>query len=165
MDYVVSGLPLAPFAPLFGLPDAALALHGARRVVADAQPGFPCRITLEDAAPGESLLLLHWRHLDGDTPYRSDGPVFVRESALATARVRNAIPEQQRTRLLSVRAYDADGWMRDAEVVEGVVLEPLVARFFADPAVAFLHVHNARRGCYACRIDRDVVSRAGCARG
>jgi hypothetical protein len=121
--------------------------------VADG-PGYPCRIALEDAAPGETLLLLNWRHLDADSPYRADGPIFVREAAQATARVRNAIPEQQRSRLLSVRAYDANGWMRDAEVVEGVGLEGLIEGFFADAEVAFLHVHNARRGCYACRIDR-----------
>ena len=42
----------------------------------------------------------------------------------------------------------------DAEVDEGVRLETLIERFFADPRTAFLHVHNARRGCYACRIDR-----------
>lgn len=153
MDYLVSGLPVEAFGPLFGLPDGDLRERGATRVVADG-PGYPCRITLEDAAPGETLLLLNWRHLDADSPYRADGPIFVRESAQATARVRNAIPEQQRSRLLSVRAYDAGGWMRDADVVEGVALENLVGRFFADPQVAFLHVHNARRGCYACRIDR-----------
>ena len=154
MDYVVGGLPLEPFAPLFGLGEAELRARGIARVTADARPGYPCRITLEDAEPGETLLLLNWRHLDADSPYRADGPVFVRESALATARVRNAIPDQQRTRLLSVRAYDAAGWMRDAEVVDGGELEPLIERFFADPRIAFLHAHNARRGCYACRIDR-----------
>lgn len=153
MDYLVTGLPLEPFRPLFGLPEGELHARGASRVVADG-PGYPCRITLEDAAPGETLLLLNWRHLDADSPYRADGPIFVRESASAVARVRNAIPEQQLTRLLSVRAYDGNGWMRDAEVVDGVALEELVTRFFADPGVAFLHVHNARRGCYACRVDR-----------
>ena len=154
MDYIVRGLPLQPFAHLFGMDDARLRARGIVRMAADAKPGYPCRVTLEDAEPGETLLLLNWRHLDADTPYRSDGPIFVRESATDTRVVRNAIPEQQRTRLLSVRAYDADGWMRDAEVVEGVALEALVGKFFGDPAVAFLHVHNARRGCYACRIDR-----------
>ena len=154
MDYIVSGLPLEPFAPLFGLDDEALRARGIRRLRSDAQPGVPCRVTLEDAAPGQSLLLLNWRHLDADSPYRADGPIFVGEWARATARVRNAIPPQQRERLLSVRAYDDGGWMHDAEVVEGVDLDALVARFFADPQVAFLHVHNARRGCYACRIDR-----------
>ena len=154
MQYIVRGLPLSPFQPMFGLDDAGLRAHGIVRMTADAKPGYPCRITLEDAAPGEMLLLLNWRHLDADSPYRGDGPIFVRESAIATCEVRNAIPEQQRSRLLSVRAYDARGWMRDAEVAEGVELESLVERFFADPQVAFLHVHNARRGCYACRIDR-----------
>ena len=153
MDYIVSGLSPEAFRPLFGMPEGELRAHGASRVVADG-PGYPCRVTLEDAQPGETLLLLNWRHLDVDTPYRSNGPIFVRETAQATARIRNAIPEQQRSRLLSVRAYDANGWMRDAEVAEGVGLEGLVERFFADPQVAFLHVHNARRGCYACRIDR-----------
>lgn len=154
MDYVINGLPLQPFQPLFGLDDAALRERGAVRVVADASPGYPCRITLQDAEPGERLLLLPWTHLDADTPYRAGGPIFVREAASASAVFRNEIPEQQRSRLLSVRAYDADGWMRDAEVDEGVRLDALIARFFADPQVAYLHVHNARRGCYACRIDR-----------
>lgn len=132
MDYIVKGLPLAPFQPLFGLDDAQLNARGITRVTADAKPGYPCRITLEDAEPGESLLLLNWRHLDADSPYRNDGPIFVRESATATHEVRNSIPAQQRSRLLSVRAYDADGWMRDAEVAEGTQLEALIARFFGD---------------------------------
>jgi len=154
MDYLVKGLPLAPFQPLFGLSEAELQARGITRMVADAKPGYPCRITLEDAEPGETLLLLNWRHLDVGSPYRGDGPIFVREAATATRESRNAIPLQQSGRLLSVRAYDAEGWMRDADVVEGVALEPLVERFLADPQVAFLHVHNARRGCYACRIER-----------
>ncbi|HJR74018.1 MAG TPA: DUF1203 domain-containing protein [Luteimonas sp.] len=154
MDYVVKGLPLEPFQPLFGMSDEELLRHGAKRYVADAKPGYPCRITLQDAEPGETLLLLNWRHHDADTPYRSDGPIFVREAAPATFEARNEIPEQQRSRLLSVRAYDADGWMRAAEVVEGADLEALIAKYFADGAIAYLHAHNARRGCYACRIDR-----------
>lgn len=154
MDYVISGLPLQPFNSLFGLDDAELARRGAVRMTADSKPGFPCRITLQDAEAGETLLLLNWRHHDADTPYRSDGPIFVRESARETGIWRNAVPEQQRSRLLSVRAYDAAGWMLDADVLEGVDLEAAIGRFFANPVIDRLHVHNARRGCYACRIDR-----------
>ena len=154
MDYIVKGLPLEPFLPLFGLSDEELRRHGAKRYVADAKPGYPCRITLRDAEPGETLLLLNWRHLDVDTPYRSDGPIFVREAALASFEARNQIPEQQRCRLLSVRAYDKGGWMQGAEVVQGAGLESTIAKFFADPTVDYLHVHNANRGCYACRIER-----------
>ena len=154
MNYVISGLPLQPFQPMFGLDENALRERGIVRQVADSKPGFPCRITLDDAEPGEALLLLPWTHLDVATPYRASGPIFVREAALTTGVFRNMIPEQQRSRLLSVRAYDAEGWMCDAEVAEGTQLESLIERFFADAQVAYLHVHNARRGCYACRVDR-----------
>ena len=154
MDYVISGLPLQSFQPLFGLDENSLRERGIVRQVAEGKPGFPCRITLQDAEPGETLLLLPWTHLDADTPYRASGPIFVREAARTTGMFRNMVPEQQSSRLLSVRAYDAEGWMRDAEVAEGTELERLIGRFFADARVAYLHVHNARRGCYACRIDR-----------
>lgn len=154
MDYVISGIPLPPLRPLFGLDDVALRAHGVVRMRADAKPGYPCRVTLEDAEPGEDVLLLPFRHHDVPTPYRADGPVFVREAARSTRALRNAVPLQLRSRLLSVRAYDAGGWMREADVVEGTVLEPLVFRYLRDAGIAYLHVHNARRGCYAARIDR-----------
>ena len=60
--YRISGLPLADFAPLFGLDDAALKERGAMRVVAANKPGYPCRVTLEDAEPGETLILLNYEH-------------------------------------------------------------------------------------------------------
>ena len=44
--------------------------------------------------------------------------------------------------------------MHDADVVDGTQLEATIERLFADPRIAYLHAHNARRGCYACRIDR-----------
>jgi hypothetical protein len=133
--------------------DEALERHKAVRVVADARPGFPCRITLCDAEPGESLLLLPFEHLGGDTPYRSAGPIFVRE----TARTRwnsTAIPDEMRARLFSVRAYDAASMMIDADVVEGADLEQAFDRFLGRRETDFLHLHHARRGCFACRVER-----------
>lgn len=154
MSFRVSGLPLAPFRPLFGLDDAALLAHGARRHIADEHPGFPCRVSLADAEPGEGVLLVNFEHQPARSPYRAAGPVFVREDACEAAPAAGEVPESLRCRLLSVRAYDGEDLMADAEVVEGHALEPLVARLLGDPAVAYLHVHYARRGCYAARIDR-----------
>lgn len=154
MSYRISGLQRERFAQLFGLPGHALAAHGALRMTATEKPGYPCRVTLTDAEPGESLLLLNYEHLSVDTPYRSRHAIFVREGAAATAEFIDAVPEQLATRLLSVRAYDEHHMMTDADVIDGGVLELLIARFFADPAVAYLHVHNARRGCFAARVDR-----------
>lgn len=152
--FVVRGLDPAPFRPLYGLSEAALAERQAVRVIADAMPGFPCRVTLEDAAPGEALLLLNFEHLPVATPYRSAHAIFVREGAAAAAVVEDRLPEQLSRRLLSIRAFDAEGMMVDAEVLEGAGAEPLVRAWLAREEVAYLHAHNARRGCFAARIER-----------
>jgi hypothetical protein len=155
MSYVVSGLPLEPFRPLFGLSDAALAEQGVVRYAVDADPGFPCRVTLEDAKLGDTVLLLNWEHQPADTPYRSRHAIFVSERARETRRAVDEIPGALRVRkALSIRAFDAAGMMVDAEIASGDALEPVIARMLAVPDVAYLHVHNAGRGCYAARIDR-----------
>ena len=59
-----------------------------------------------------------------------------------------------RRRLLSLRGFSADGSMVDADVVDGSDAEALIERLFADPAVAYIHAHSARPGCYLARIDR-----------
>jgi hypothetical protein len=154
MAFRITGLPLEPFAPLLALDPAELERRGIAEMTVDEPNAFPCRITLEDAEVGEQVLLLNHAHLAGPTPYASSGPIFVRRNAAATCSSVNEIPEQQRRRLLSVRAYDDRDWIVDAEVTPGEQLATLIERFFADPRVRYLHVHNARRGCYACRIDR-----------
>lgn len=154
MSYVIAGLDPAPFRHLYGLSDTELAAAGAMRLITEKKPGYPCRVTLEDVEPGAAVLLINHEHLPVDTPYRSRHAIFVAEGAERAARHEDAVPEQLRSRLLSVRAFDADGMMIDAEVLEGAGLETEIARMFANPAAAYLHVHNARRGCFAARIDR-----------
>jgi len=56
---------------LYGLNDEALIQFGARRYIADTMPGFPCRVTLKDAEPGERVLLINYVHQPADTPYRA----------------------------------------------------------------------------------------------
>lgn len=154
MSYVIQGIDPAPFRHLYGLTDSDLASQGVVRMIADAKPGYPCRVTLEDAEPGDAVLLVNHEHLPVDTPYRSRHAIFVADGAEQAARYEDTIPEQLRIRLLSVRAFDADGMMIDAEVLEGSGLEAEIERLFADPRAAYLHVHNARRGCFAARVDR-----------
>jgi hypothetical protein len=153
MHFRYTGLDARPFRSLFALSDDELAARGICRVTADAKPGFPCRVSLEDAEPGETLLLLPFEHQPAASPYRSSGPIFVRETATA-AYDSPALPPVFPGRLLSVRAYDRDGSMVDAEAIEGAGAETLFARMLARGDVAYLHVHNAKRGCYAARVDR-----------
>lgn len=151
----VHALPSASFAPLFGLDDAALHARHARRVVADTFPGFPCRLSLEDAHPGETLLLVHHTHHAVDSPYRDAGPIFVREHAVTATPLPQEIPQLFRHRLLSLRAYSENGLnMFKADVIPGQALEDAIAEAFTDPLIAYLHVHFARPGCYAALVTR-----------
>ena len=154
MAFRITGLSAEPFRHLFGLSDAELAAHTAKRYVADEKPGFPCRIEMRDAEPGETLLLLNHACQPAATPYRATHAIFVREGATKTFDEVDHVPEVMRVRLLSLRAYDANGMMLDADVTEGAAIEPLIARLFANPDVSYIHAHNARRGCYSGRIDR-----------
>ena len=158
MDFRIAGLPAEPFIPFFAMSDADLMRRGARRVTArleDAPAMQPCRVSLRDSQPGEVSILLAYPHLDMvASPYRSSGPIFVRQGVSQSVSVVNEVPAQQRTRLLSVRAYDAAGLMVDATVTEGSTLEGVIGLMFDRRDVAFLQAHYANRGCYACRIDR-----------
>lgn len=153
-DFRISALAAETFRPLFALDDDALRARGIRRAVADETPGFPCRVSLVDAEPGERLLLLPFTHHDVDSPYRGSGPIYVREGATTATPAVNEVPALLRPRLLSLRAYDRDGMMVGCEVLEGRDLEAGIDRLFAVPAAAYLHVHNARPGCFNCRVDR-----------
>ncbi len=154
MSFQIRSLPLAPFASFFALDDEQLKARGAKRYVADRQPGFPCRVSLVDAAPGERVVLVPFVHQNADSPYRASGPIFVRENAQETHVGRDEVPALLRSRTLSVRAYDADGLMVGADVVDGQALETATERFFSSARVDYLHIHFARPGCFACRVDR-----------
>jgi hypothetical protein len=153
MSFRITGLSPEPFRSLFSMTDAELAAHQAVRRVADARPGFPCRVSLTDAAPGEEVILVHHEHHAVASPYRASHAIYVRKGETQFDAV-DEVPEQLRLRLLSVRAFDRAGMMVGADVVDGKQLEGLVARLLDDERAGYLHVHFARQGCYAARIER-----------
>lgn len=154
MAFRITGLHPAEFAHLVPLDDAELARERAVRRICDSNPGFPCRVTLEDAQPGERVLLLNYEHLPVDSPYRSSHAIYVRETARVPFEGIDVVPPALASRLLSLRAFDANGHIVDAEISEGREAEPLIERFLARQDVSYIHAHFARRGCFAARIDR-----------
>ncbi|WP_257386560.1 DUF1203 domain-containing protein [Tahibacter caeni] len=154
MHFRIRGLAPAPFLHLYGLSDAALREHGAQRRITDRQPGFPDRIELRDAQPGESLILLNYLHQPADTPYRSSHAIFVREGAERAADLVDEVPEVMYRRTISLRAFDREHDMRAAELADGDAIAPAIRRLLADPLVDYVHAHYAVRGCYAARIER-----------
>lgn len=155
MGFRFSGLPLEPFKALFALSDDELLARGMRRYIADSKPGFPCRVTLEDAEPGEQLILLSYPHLPASkSPYQSQGPIFVRQSAKEPYSRETEAPPVLSSRLLSLRGYDNDDLIIEADVVDGRDVMGTLTNFFANDHVSYVHIHYASRGCFACRVDR-----------
>ncbi len=154
MTYAIRGLAPERFNHLRRASEDVLASHGAHRMIADAVPGFPCRVTLDDAAKGETLILTNHVSHDGDGPYRASHAIFVSESALEAAYYVDAVPPALDRRILSLRAFDAAGMMVDAALVQPSEGDAAIRRLLADPAVDHLDAHNAARGCFAARVER-----------
>jgi len=151
MSFRITGLPAEHFAELFSLSDAALAERGAVRRIAESNA--PCRISLTDARPGDEVLLVNHEHHPVGSPYRMRFAVYVRQGEQRFDAV-DAIPDQLRSRMLAVRAFDGDAMMIGHELIDGRQVEQSIERLFANPASAYLHVHFASPGCYAARVDR-----------
>ena len=153
-DFRLVGLEPQPFEQLFDLRDEQLAERSIRRVVADRKPGFPCRISLVDAEVGEELLLLPYCHQPADSPYQACGPIFIRIGARQRIAERSEVPPYVSGRLISARAYDERDFIVDADVCDGSDAAAAIRRMFENPAVRYIHLHNAKRGCFSCRVER-----------
>jgi hypothetical protein len=153
MSFRITGLDPSSFQHLHAGSNAELAAAGAQRVRVTEKPAAPCRISLDDAEIGETVLLLNYAHQPADTPYRQQGPIFIRETQ-ARFDARDTIPPALARRTLSLRAFGADHMMVDADLVEGAEAAALIERFFANSAIAYIHAHYARRGCFAALVER-----------
>lgn len=155
MTYMIRGLSPHAFDQYRGLDDVQLARLSARRVTATSKPGFPCRVTLEDAGEGESLILLNHVSHDVETPYRSAYAIYVRENALAAATYRDSIPPVFLGRPLAMRAFSPDGLLLTARLALPGEAEAAIVELMADAAIAYIDVHNAAHGCFAARVERS----------
>ena len=154
MDFQISGLSEKRFQHLNGADSGVLAEHGVERTTVDVRPGYPCRVSLRDVDIGETVLLLNYEHLPHASPYRSSHAIFVHEGSTQAVSEINQIPEMLRLRLLSVRAFDTNGMMIDADIVDGHRVEPIIKRMLSIKPVEFLHLHNAKRGCFMAQVER-----------
>lgn len=154
MSFTITGLSPAGFAPLFAMSDDEIARRGVIRKTATAKPGFPCRVTLEDAEPGESVLLLNYESHRAQTPYHSAYAIYVRERAAKAAHFENELPPVFQGRPLALRHFNADGHLTGASLALYGDAAEKIAAAFANPEVAYIHVHNAAHGCFAAEVRR-----------
>ena len=153
MTYRITGLDPAPFAPMFDLDDGELEARGMTRMTVD-NPNFPCRVTLRDCELGDEVILLNHVSHDGNNPYRASHAIFVSKSGAEAADYVDTIPPALDRRILSLRAFDADGMMVEAALAQPGEADPAIRKLLSNTAVAHIDAHNAIRGCFAARIDR-----------
>jgi hypothetical protein len=155
MTYRITGLDPSPYRSLFGLPDEELAHLGIVRMTVTEKPSFPCRVSLTDRDIGESVLLINHVSHDVANPYRSSHAIFVTEGADEAAEYVDRIPPVFETRVLSLRGFDKDGMMAEAVLTQPGEAEAGIHRLFANPKIQTIHAHNATRGCFSAKIERN----------
>ncbi len=154
MSYIVRGLDPARFSPLFDLPDEELAERGIVRMIVDKKPSYPCRVSLSDRDFGERVLLINHLSHDVTNPYRSSHAIFVADVDQSAEYV-DSIPPVFETRMLSLRGFDADGMMVDALIAQPGEADAGIRKLFDDPSIKTIHAHNAARGCFSAKIERN----------
>jgi hypothetical protein len=155
MAYRIEGLAPAAFESLFGMMDGELAAANAMRVTADSPSGFPCRVSLEDAVPGEELVLLNYVSHDVAGPFRTAYGIYVRKDARAAARFEDEAPVYLDRRTLGLRGFGADGLLKDALLAMPGEADAGIRALFERPEIATIHAHSAAYGCFLARIERN----------
>jgi Protein of unknown function (DUF1203) len=154
MGFQIHALPKDIVAGLSEMSDAALAARNIKRQTALVSPGYPCRISLEDAQVGETVYLMNYTHIPQATPYQASHAIFVREKARQANPEPNEIPASLALRVLSLRAFDQDHQMVAAELAQGEEIAPKLQQLFAKPQTDYIHLHYAKPGCFAARAVR-----------
>lgn len=125
-----------------------------RKIIVEEKPGYPCRVSLQDAEIGEEVLLMSYNHIINKSLFDSKGPIFIRKNAQNKEFKVNEIPLMFNHRILSLRGYDIDYMMIYAATIKGSVLKETINTAFENEKVNFIHIHNSSPGCYNCLVKR-----------
>jgi len=154
MNFKIKALEHQEFEPLFELSNAELERRGMKRMVVDEKPGYPCRVSLEDAEIGEEVILIPYEFHKTNSPYQSKGPIYVRKGVQTAQLEHNEIPIMLNHRLLSFRGYDQKGFMQSAVTEKGIISKNVIEQIFENPDIEYIHIHNSSPGCYNCEVRR-----------
>ncbi|MEX0299056.1 MAG: DUF1203 domain-containing protein [Kordiimonas sp.] len=152
--FQVVPLQAADFAHFQGKTDEELEKLGAKAYVAEPGGGYPCRLTLEGAKPGERVILLNYEHLPSRNPYQSRYAIFIREGMNEIVPAPGTIPKMIEGRSISVRAFNKNHMLVQAVVVDGVETPACFEAMLKDINVDYLHMHFAAYGCYIATVKR-----------
>ena len=109
---------------------------------------------MADAEAGETVILLNYEHQPVQSPYKATHAIFVREAAPQARLAVGEVPEVLRSRVISLRLFDGNHMMIDAEVLKGDDLADAITVAFKNNHVSYAHLHNAKPGCFAASVTR-----------
>jgi hypothetical protein len=155
MTYRITGLDPAPYKPLFGLSDEKLAERGVVRMTADEKPSYPCRVSLTDRDIGESVLLVNHVSHEVANPYRASHAIFVTEGTDRPAEFVDQVPPVFEPRVMSLRGFDQGGMMVEAILTQPGEADAGIRKLFENLEIVTIHAHNATRGCFSAKIERN----------
>jgi len=115
--------------------------------------GFPCRVSLIDRPLGEQVILLNHVSHDVANPYRASHAIFVADAE--QAEFVDEVPPVFQTRVLSLRGFDRKGMMADAVLAQPGEADAAIRTLFGNPQIETIHAHNAARGCFSAKIERN----------
>ncbi|WP_454884579.1 DUF1203 domain-containing protein [Sphingomonas oryzagri] len=150
MTYRIEGLDPARFAN-----SEALIAEGAIRKTTGDGDSYPCRVTLQDTEPGETVLLLNYLHADVRTPFRSRHAIFVREGAASASRYEDVAPPYLEQRPLSLRGFDGAGMILAATTAAPGGADAGIRGLLEDEEIDYVDVHHAAWGCFLARAQRS----------
>ena len=154
-NFKVVPLKSIAFLSYFNMTESELKKHDAYIFEADECPCYPCRVSLQDAEIGERVLALAYEHHSAvNSPYRSSGPIFVREGAVMARAQINEVPKMLLHRMLSVRGYNIQGNMIEADTVRGAEITSVLNSQLSNKDVSYIHIHNSGPGCFNCAVER-----------
>jgi hypothetical protein len=154
MSFQFHALPADQFSSLFKFSDDELANIRARRMTVKSASGYPCRVSLKEANIGEAVMLLNFEHQPVSSPYKSSHAIFVRKNAEQAFPEIGEVPEIFDRRIISLRAFDGKHDLIDADLMNGSGLSEAILTIFKNNEVRYLHLHNAKPGCFLCRVTR-----------
>lgn len=124
--------------------------------IADANPGFPCRVSLDFAPIGTRMLLTNHAHHNVESPYDSKYAIFISENATPANLGPNELPPFfKRKSPIALRGFDSNGFLKRADIATAPETAPLIDDFFETKEIAYIHAHFAAYGCFAARITRS----------
>jgi Protein of unknown function (DUF1203) len=112
----------------------------------------PCRHCLQIPKQPQPMILLSYQVLPDTGPYAEIGPIFIHAEPCEPYADVTTFPEDFRPRPLVLRAYDSTGSIVDALVSDPGNAQRDALAFFANPAVAEVHVRHVSYTCFDFKI-------------